>query len=190
MPNRKKLTRKKSKQRGGKRVNKKTESKKRKKISNQLKPENIGKILSNIHILLSFPSIEFLPSTNIFSKNNTGHYLQMIDYQDLANIINQNPKYKKSPTIQNIFNYQSYNLENENEIIFNYKNIQCDNLIMKELIIAFGLFLFIEGILYALFPSKMKNMLKKLDMIKDSQLRSGGMIFAVIGFLIVWYVKN
>ena len=49
---------------------------------------------------------------------------------------------------------------------------------MKQLIIAFGLFLFIEGILYALFPSKMKNMLKKLDMIKDSQLRSGGMIFA------------
>ena len=61
---------------------------------------------------------------------------------------------------------------------------------MKELIIAFGLFLFIEGILYALFPSKMKNMLKKLDMIKDSQLRTAGLIFAVIGFLIVWYVKN
>ena len=33
---------------------------------------------------------------------------------------------------------------------------------MKELIIAFGLFLFIEGILYAIFPSKMKNMLKKI----------------------------
>ena len=61
---------------------------------------------------------------------------------------------------------------------------------MKELIIAFGLFLFIEGILYAIFPSKMKNMLKKLEMIKDSQLRTGGLIFAVIGFLIVWYVKN
>ena len=133
MPNRKKLTRKKNKQRGGKKVNKKkTESKKRTKISNQLKPENIGKILSNIHILLSFPSVEFLPSTNIFRKNNTGHYLQMIDYQGLANIINQNPKYKKSPTIQNIFNYKSYKLENENEIIFNYKNIQCDNLLLKE----------------------------------------------------------
>ena len=61
---------------------------------------------------------------------------------------------------------------------------------MKELIIAIGLLLFIEGMLYALFPSKMKNMLKKLDMIKDSQLRTGGLIFAVIGFLIVWYVKN
>ncbi|WP_440922204.1 DUF2065 domain-containing protein [Candidatus Pelagibacter sp.] len=61
---------------------------------------------------------------------------------------------------------------------------------MKELIIAFGLFLFIEGILYAIFPSKMKSMLKKLELIKDSQLRSGGLIFAVIGFIIVYYMKN
>ena len=61
---------------------------------------------------------------------------------------------------------------------------------MKELIIAFGLFLFIEGILYALFPSKMRIMLKKLETIKDSQLRSGGLVFAVIGFIIIWYIKN
>tara|TARA_B100001758_G_C17870561_1_gene333622 strand:+ start:363 stop:548 length:186 start_codon:yes stop_codon:yes gene_type:complete len=61
---------------------------------------------------------------------------------------------------------------------------------MRELIIAFGLFLFIEGILYALFPSKMKNMLKKIEMVKDSQLRSGGLILAVIGFLIIWYLKR
>ena len=61
---------------------------------------------------------------------------------------------------------------------------------MKELIIAFGLFLFIEGILYAIFPSKMKSMLKKLELIKDSQLRSGGLIFEVIGFIIIYYMKN
>ncbi len=61
---------------------------------------------------------------------------------------------------------------------------------MKELIIAFGLFLFIEGILYAIFPSKMKSMLKRLELVKDSQLRSGGLIFAVIGFIIVYYMKN
>ena len=53
---------------------------------------------------------------------------------------------------------------------------------MNELVIAFGLFLFIEGILYAIFPAKMKNMLKKLELVKDRQLRSGGLIFAVIGF--------
>ncbi len=61
---------------------------------------------------------------------------------------------------------------------------------MKELIIAFGLLLFLEGILYALFPAKMKNMLKKLETIKNSQLRTGGLIFAVLGFIIIWYIKN
>ena len=61
---------------------------------------------------------------------------------------------------------------------------------MKELIIAFGLFLFIEGILYALFPSKMKSMLKKLDQVNNNQLRTGGLIFAIIGFIIVWYFKG
>ena len=61
---------------------------------------------------------------------------------------------------------------------------------MNELVIAFGLFLFIEGILYALFPAKMKSMLKKLELVKDSQLRSGGLIFAVIGFVIVYLIKN
>ncbi len=61
---------------------------------------------------------------------------------------------------------------------------------MNELIIAFGLFLFVEGILYALFPSKMKNMLKKLELIKDSQLRTGGLVFALLGFIIIYYVKS
>ena len=61
---------------------------------------------------------------------------------------------------------------------------------MRELVIALGLFLFIEGILYALFPAKMKSMLKKLELVKDSQLRSGGLIFAVIGFVIIYYIKS
>ena len=61
---------------------------------------------------------------------------------------------------------------------------------MKELIIAFGLFFFIEGILYALFPSKMKNMLRKLELIKDGQLRTAGLIFALIGFIIIYYARS
>jgi uncharacterized protein YjeT (DUF2065 family) len=61
---------------------------------------------------------------------------------------------------------------------------------MRELVIAFGLFLFIEGILYALFPAKMKSMLKKLELVKDSQLRSGGLIFALIGFVIIYFIKS
>ena len=61
---------------------------------------------------------------------------------------------------------------------------------MKELVIAFGLFLFIEGILYALFPSKMKSMLKRLDLLKDNQLRIGGLIFVILGFIIIYYSKS
>ena len=61
---------------------------------------------------------------------------------------------------------------------------------MRELVIAFGLFLFIEGILYALFPAKMKSMLKKLELVKDSQLRSGGLVFALVGFIIIYFIKN
>jgi hypothetical protein len=58
------------------------------------------------------------------------------------------------------------------------------------LIIAFGLFLFIEGILYAIFPLKMKSMLKKLELVNDSQLRTGGLVFAIIGFIIIYYIKK
>ena len=61
---------------------------------------------------------------------------------------------------------------------------------MKELIIAFGLFLFIEGILYAIFPSKMKSMLKRLELIPANQLRVGGLIFAIIGFVLIYFIKN
>ena len=85
MSDKKNLTNKKNrkKNKGGKvkrRTIKKRRNKKEDRKKTTLKPEDIGKILSDIHILLSFPSIEFLPSTNIFQKNNTGHYLQMIDY--------------------------------------------------------------------------------------------------------------
>ena len=61
---------------------------------------------------------------------------------------------------------------------------------MRELITAFGLFLFIEGILYAIFPSKMKSMLKKLELVNDSQLRTGGLVFAIIGFIIIYFIKG
>ncbi len=61
---------------------------------------------------------------------------------------------------------------------------------MKELIIAIGLLLFIEGMLFALFPSKMKNMVKMVEKLPINQLRLSGLIFAIIGFVIVWYFKR
>ena len=61
---------------------------------------------------------------------------------------------------------------------------------MKEFVIAIGLLLFIEGMLYALFPSKMINMLKTIEKMQVNQLRIGGLLFALIGFLIIWYFKR
>ena len=61
---------------------------------------------------------------------------------------------------------------------------------MKELLIGIGLLFFIEGMLYALFPSKMKNMLKVIENLPINQLRISGLLFALIGFIIVWYFKG
>tara|TARA_A100001011_G_scaffold240914_1_gene248874 strand:+ start:308 stop:493 length:186 start_codon:yes stop_codon:yes gene_type:complete len=61
---------------------------------------------------------------------------------------------------------------------------------MKEFIIAIGLVLFIEGLLCALFPSKIKNMSRLIEAISPKNLRTLGVIFAVIGFIIIWYVKR
>ena len=61
---------------------------------------------------------------------------------------------------------------------------------MKELLIALGLLLVIEGLLYAVFPNSMKNMLNLMKDMPATKLRSGGLIFAVIGFILVWYIKR
>ena len=74
--------------------------------------------------------------------------------------------------------------------ILSQKHNNLIKLSMRELLVALGLLLFIEGILYALFPSKMKNMLKKINTLDEAQLRIGGLVFAIIGFVIVWYLKN
>jgi len=61
---------------------------------------------------------------------------------------------------------------------------------MKEFGIAIGLLLVIEGLLYAMFPSAMKSMLNTMKDFPTPKLRSGGLIFALLGFIIVWYIKK
>ncbi len=61
---------------------------------------------------------------------------------------------------------------------------------MKDLITALGLLLFIEGLFFALFPTRMKNMLKTIEVISPTKLRSVGIFFLILGFIIVWYIKK
>jgi len=61
---------------------------------------------------------------------------------------------------------------------------------MNEFIIAIGLILFIEGLLCALFPSKIKNMSKLIETMPVNNLRTIGAIFTIIGFIIIWYFKR
>jgi len=61
---------------------------------------------------------------------------------------------------------------------------------MKDLISALGLLLFIEGFFFAIFPTRIKNMLKIIEKIPETKLRSSGVFFLILGFLIVWYIKN
>ena len=61
---------------------------------------------------------------------------------------------------------------------------------MKEFIIAIGLVLFIEGLLCALFPSKIKTMSKLIETMPKKSLRIIGMVFSIFGFIIIWYIKK
>ena len=61
---------------------------------------------------------------------------------------------------------------------------------MKDLILALGLLLFIEGLFFAIFPTRIKNMIKSIEKIPEKKLRSAGIFFLILGFLIVWYIKN
>ena len=61
---------------------------------------------------------------------------------------------------------------------------------MKDLITALGLLLFIEGLFFAIFPTRIKNIFKVIDQIPEKKLRPIGFFFLVLGFLIVWYIKH
>ena len=61
---------------------------------------------------------------------------------------------------------------------------------MKDLISALGLLFFIEGLFFAIFPTRIKNMLKVIEKVPETRLRSMGVFFLILGFLIVWYIKN
>jgi len=48
---------------------------------------------------------------------------------------------------------------------------------MRDLFTALGLLLFIEGLFFAIFPTRIKNMLRVIEKIPKNKLRSTGVFF-------------
>ena len=51
---------------------------------------------------------------------------------------------------------------------------------------SLGLLLIIEGLLYALFPNRMKNMIRSMLEMNNDTLKWGGLASAILGFLMLW----
>ena len=51
---------------------------------------------------------------------------------------------------------------------------------------SLGLLLIIEGLLYALFPNRMKHMVKSILEMNNDTLKWGGLASAIIGLLMLW----
>ena len=61
---------------------------------------------------------------------------------------------------------------------------------MNEFIIAIGLVFFVEGLFLAIFPSRIKSILELIKNTPENKLRILGIVFLIIGFLIIWYIKS
>jgi len=58
---------------------------------------------------------------------------------------------------------------------------------MPDLLVAFGLVLVIEGLLYAVVPSQMKRMMVQALGVSDENLRLAGVAALAAGVGLVWF---
>ena len=61
---------------------------------------------------------------------------------------------------------------------------------MEDFLAALGLMLAIEGTLYALFASRMKDMLMRVAEVPPSVVRLGGVAALALGVVVVWLVRG
>ncbi|MCW5730277.1 MAG: DUF2065 domain-containing protein [Alphaproteobacteria bacterium] len=61
---------------------------------------------------------------------------------------------------------------------------------MQDLLVALGLVLFIEGVVWALFPGGMRRAVELLAELPAARLRQGGLIAACAGLFLVWLVRG
>ena len=61
---------------------------------------------------------------------------------------------------------------------------------MADLITALGLVLVIEGLIWALIPHKLINMIKMASEMGENHLRLAGLVSLIFGVFIVWLVRG
>lgn len=61
---------------------------------------------------------------------------------------------------------------------------------MTDLLVALGLVLVIEGLLYAAFPGAIRRMLAVVEQTPDATLRWSGLAAAALGLGVVWVVRG
>jgi uncharacterized protein len=61
---------------------------------------------------------------------------------------------------------------------------------LSDLFTALALVLVIEGALYALFPEAMQRMMAQAIEMPPSVLRNGGLVAAVVGFGVIWFIRT
>ena len=57
---------------------------------------------------------------------------------------------------------------------------------IKFIIGALGMLLILEGLLHAIFPNRMKSMIIKMTEMSNDSLKWGGLMSAILGFLMLW----
>ena len=61
---------------------------------------------------------------------------------------------------------------------------------MADFATALALILVIEGLLYALFPEAMQRMMRVAIEASPSVMRNGGLVAAILGFVVVWLIRG
>ena len=55
---------------------------------------------------------------------------------------------------------------------------------------SIGLLLIIEGLLYAVFPNRMKSLINKITEMSNETLKWGGIASGLLGLMIMWTVLS
>lgn len=61
---------------------------------------------------------------------------------------------------------------------------------MTDFLVAIGLVLMIEGLILAAFPNRVRDALETMRVTPDQQLRLVGLVAAIAGLALIWWMRR